>query len=85
MPFISNLTGYRQLSNSEIFSLQNSIYGYKNWCNFLLQQKNRFPKIIPMLQIAEDENITIEENKNNFKKQIKFIALNFDTFFIEIK
>jgi|LQAB01.1.fsa_nt_gi hypothetical protein len=85
MPFISNLTGYRQLSNLEVFSIQNSIYGYKNWYNFLLQQKNRFPKIITMLQIAEDENIAIEENKNNFKKQIKFIALNFDTFFIEIK
>jgi hypothetical protein len=80
-PFILDLTADKQLSNTEIFRLQNSAYGYKNWCDFLLQQKNRFPKIIPMLQIAEDENITIEENQNNFEKQIKFIASNFDTFF----
>ena len=82
-PFILDLTGDERLLNTEIRSLQNSVDGYKNWCDFLFRQKKRFPKIIPMLQIVEDETITVEKNRDNLKKQIEFVVLNFDVFFYQ--
>ena len=84
-PFILDLTSDERLLSAEIRSLQDSVDGYKNWRNFLLQQKNRFPKIIPMLQVVEDETISIEENRDNLKKQIEFIASNFNIFFYQNK
>ena len=68
--FILDLTSDYHLTNSEIKELQNSSAGYSDWCDFLLNQRKRFPHIIPMIQVSEDENLTIEENNQNLARQV---------------
>lgn len=75
--FILDLTSDYPLINTEIRALQDSSNGYFNWCNFLLEQKKRFKKIIPMIQISEDESLSIEENNQNLAQQIAFFKKHF--------
>lgn len=82
--FILDLTSDPFLANTEIKHLQDSAQGYLNWCDFILEQKSRFPKIIPMIQISEDENLSLEENNQNLAQQVSFLQQHFQTLFYRI-
>ncbi|WP_440255270.1 beta family protein [Candidatus Avelusimicrobium sp.] len=82
--FVLDLTSDSYLINTEIQNLQDSAQGYLNWCDFVLKQKDRFPGIIPMIQISEDENLSLDENNQNLAQQVSFLKQNFQTLFYRI-
>ncbi|MDR2251446.1 MAG: beta family protein [Endomicrobium sp.] len=79
-PFFIDLTGDDKLSNDKIRELQNSKDGYSAWCQFLAEQKQRFSKIIPVLQVSDEGSKTIEQSQKNLKLQVEFLSKNYDYF-----
>lgn len=75
--FILDLTSDGPLINTEIKELQKSDRGYSNWCNFIFEQKRRFPKIIPVIQVSEDENLSVEDNNKNLFDQVVSLQQKF--------
>lgn len=73
-----DLTTDPNLTNSQIKELQSNAAGYKNWTDFLIAYKRDFSKIIPTLQIS-DENLNSEdEHYKRLKDQVKVLEANFD-------
>ena len=73
-----DLTTDPNLANDQIKDLQNNAAGYKNWTDFLISYKKDFSKIIPTLQIS-DENLDSEaEHYNRLKQQVRVLAANFE-------
>ena len=65
VPFILDLTGIDDLSNSEIEQLQSSENSYSNWVNFCRTQKNNFGIFYPVVQIEEEEQYGLYIEKLN--------------------
>jgi hypothetical protein len=78
--FFLDLTDDEKLSNERIRDFQNSKNGYSKWCQYLIDLKERFSKIIPVLQVSDEGSKTIKEAKINLKKQVEFLSENFDIF-----
>jgi hypothetical protein len=78
--FFLDLTDDEKLSNERIRDFQNSKSGYSKWCQYLIDLKKRFSKIIPVLQVSDEGSDTIEEAKTNLKKQVEFLSENFNIF-----
>lgn len=64
-PFILDLTGIDDLSNSEIEQLHSSENSYSNWVNFCRTQKNNFGIFYPVVQIEEEEQYGLYIEKLN--------------------
>jgi hypothetical protein len=79
-PFFLDLTSDDKLSNDRIRELQNSKNGYSSWCKFISEQKERFSKIIPVLQVSDEGSDSIEQSKENLRLQVNYLSENYDCF-----
>lgn len=82
--FVLDITSDPLLCNSEIKGLQDSAQGYSNWCHFIITQKERFPEILPMIQISENEDLSLDENNRNLAEQVSLLKQNFPILFYRI-
>lgn len=76
VPFILDLTGIDDLSNTEIEQLHSSENSYSNWVNFCIDHKNEFGTFYPVVQIEEEEEYGLYIEKLN--QQILELCNNFD-------
>jgi len=77
-PFILDLTGEPKLSNEQIRYLHDNNNGYKHWVAFLSSLKNRFPSVIPVVQISDEGINTAKEFYDRIKAQVKMLCDHFD-------
>lgn len=75
-PFILDLTGIEDLSNTEIEQLHSSENSYRNWINFCIEHKDEFGIFYPVVQIEEEEQYGLYIEKLN--QQITELCKHFD-------
>jgi len=73
-----DLTTDPNLTNDQIKELQSNAAGYKNWTDFLIEYKKDFSKIIPTLQISDENLDSEDEHYKRLKRQVEVLADNFD-------
>lgn len=78
--FILDLTEDNQLSNEQIRTLRSSYNGFGAWCSFLKEQKKRFPKIIPVIQLSEEGSDSWDQFVENRTRQFLFLKDYFDIY-----
>lgn len=76
IPFILDLTGIKDLSNTEIEQLHSSKDSYKNWITFCKTNKEEFGTFYPVVQIEEEEEYGLYIEKLN--QQITELCKYFD-------
>lgn len=76
--FILDLTGEPNLTNKQIEDLQDNRNGYQNWIKFLVSLKERFPEIIPVIQISDEGVDSAEEFYDRIRKQVASLDKDFD-------
>lgn len=78
--FILDLTSDNSLTNEQIRRLRSSEKGFESWCAFLLSQKQRFPSLIPVIQLSEEGSTNWAEFEENRSKQLLFLKKHFGTY-----
>ena len=76
--FFLDLTSDTFNRNEQIEELQDNRNGYKNWVDFMLDVKETFPKVIPVLQITDIGISSESEFYTRIKKQVKALYNEFD-------
>jgi len=76
--FIIDLTADPLLANKQIEHLHDNREGYKNWIKFLVSRKEKFPEIIPVIQISDIGVDNARDFYKRIQKQVKSLDKIFD-------
>lgn len=68
-PMVLDLTGHPNYVNSQIKRLQASVGGYRAWVDFVTRKKSEIRKLIPALQVTDEDVDTEEEYHDRLQQQ----------------